>query len=164
VTVFAGLSLFWDSLPRVIFPRIKRSYVVWRSIPNCHTRFLTPLFHTEFRWRDIYEVVRLPLIRTSTAGAFELPSVGLIPKVVQSIKDLTTIILNKGRYWKGTWWPSKWKYHHRHGYWATRKKKLKFETYRRYRYHEVKGPGKIEPRWWESNRYYKPLKKAIKFW
>merc|ERR1712043_116571 len=38
--------------------------------------------------------------------------------------------------------PSLWKYYHRHGYWATRRKKLDFGIKRKYRYHQVEGDGK----------------------
>lgn len=70
----------------------------------------------------------------------------------------------RGRKWKGTWWPSKWKWYHRHGYWATRKKLLKFDKYRPYRYHEVKGPGIPKLKVWQDYRYYRPLKQSTRFW
>ncbi|ORM39414.1 uncharacterized protein BXIN_2955 [Babesia sp. Xinjiang] len=74
------------------------------------------------------------------------------------------ILMWKGKHFKGCFIPSKWKWYHRHGYWATRKKLLKFDTYRRHRYHEVRGPGKRPPSKWEDDSFYKPLRDSIKFW
>ncbi|KAF8821067.1 hypothetical protein IE077_004387 [Cardiosporidium cionae] len=56
------------------------------------------------------------------------------------------------------WQPNKWKWYHRHGYWATRKKLLKFDKYRPYRYHEVKGLGPPKPKWWQTKSYHRPLR------
>ncbi|CRG96200.1 conserved Plasmodium protein, unknown function [Plasmodium gallinaceum] len=83
-----------------------------------------------------------------------------LKKIIESI----TIIYWKGRKWKGTYWPSKWKWYHRHGYWATRKKLLDFDKYRPYRYHEVKGYGKPKLKFWQDYSYYRPLKQTTKFW
>ncbi|CRH00020.1 conserved Plasmodium protein, unknown function [Plasmodium relictum] len=83
-----------------------------------------------------------------------------LKKIIESI----TIIFWKGRKWKGTYWPSKWKWYHRHGYWATRKKLLDFDKYRPYRYHEVKGYGKPKLKFWQDYSYYRPLKQTTKFW
>jgi len=71
-----------------------------------------------------------------------------------------------GRLMRRTWQPSKWRWYHRHGYWATRKKKLKFDKYCRYRYHEVKGYGRMQAKWWEDKSYYRPLDKHkyTRFW
>merc|ERR550514_387479 len=42
----------------------------------------------------------------------------------------------------GTFNPSLWRWYHRHGYWATRRKLIDFGTKRKYRYHQVAGAGK----------------------
>ncbi|KJP86129.1 hypothetical protein AK88_04252 [Plasmodium fragile] len=81
-------------------------------------------------------------------------------KLIESI----SVVFWKGRKWKGTYWPSKWKWYHRHGYWATRKKLLSFDKYRPYRYHEVKGHGKPKLQFWQDHSYYRPLKQTTKFW
>ncbi|SCN12670.1 conserved Plasmodium protein, unknown function [Plasmodium malariae] len=81
-------------------------------------------------------------------------------KLIESI----SVVFWKGRKWKGTYWPSKWKWYHRHGYWATRKKLLSFDKYRPYRYHEVKGYGKPKLKFWQDYSYYRPLKQTTKFW
>ncbi|SOV15510.1 conserved Plasmodium protein, unknown function [Plasmodium sp. gorilla clade G2] len=81
-------------------------------------------------------------------------------KLIESLSRLFW----KGRKWKGTYWPSKWKWYHRHGYWATRKKLLDFDKYRPYRYHEVKGYGKKKLQFWQDHSYYRPLKQTTKFW
>ncbi|CDR94555.1 hypothetical protein, conserved [Babesia bigemina] len=81
-----------------------------------------------------------------------------------SVLEGLHILLWKGKQFKGCFQPSKWKWYHRHGYWATRKKLLKFDTYRRHRYHEVRGPGKRPPSKWEDKSFYKPLRDSIKFW
>ncbi|CAD2103792.1 conserved Plasmodium protein, unknown function [Plasmodium vinckei] len=83
-----------------------------------------------------------------------------LKKLFESISTLYW----KGRKWKGTYWPSKWKWYHRHGYWATRKKLLSFDKYRPYRYHEVKGYGKPKLKDWQDFSYYRPLKQTTKFW
>ncbi|SBT71248.1 conserved Plasmodium protein, unknown function [Plasmodium malariae] len=83
-----------------------------------------------------------------------------LKKLIESI----SVVFWKGRKWKGTYWPSKWKWYHRHGYWATRKKLLSFDKYRPYRYHEVKGYGKPKLKFWQDYSYYRPLKQTTKFW
>lgn len=91
----------------------------------------------------------------------------LLNRVSCSLKrliEVTSILLWKGRKWRGTYWPSKWKWYHRHGYWATRKKLLDFDKYRPYRYHEVKGYGKPKLKFWQDYSYYRPLKQTTKFW
>lgn len=72
----------------------------------------------------------------------------------------------------GTLNPSLWKWYHRHGYWATRRKEgvMGFETKRKYRYHQVEGLGKAHPKyhgkfndWWCDKSYYRPLKNWCRF-
>ncbi|CBZ55492.1 conserved hypothetical protein [Neospora caninum Liverpool] len=46
---------------------------------------------------------------------------------------------------------NKWKWYHRHGYWATRKKLIDFTKYRRHGF-------------WEDPSHHKRLKKSIRFW
>eukprot|EP00920_Eleutheroschizon_duboscqi_P001687 GHVT01004226.1.p1 GENE.GHVT01004226.1~~GHVT01004226.1.p1 ORF type:complete len:277 (+),score=-3.15 GHVT01004226.1:143-973(+) len=87
------------------------------------------------------------------------------PQLSQLLRDFITWW--KGRKFWGTWQPSLWRWYHRHGYWATRKKLLKFDTYRKYRYHEVKGYGKPPRQFWECPSDYKPFGKHAKggrFW
>ncbi|GFE54246.1 hypothetical protein BaOVIS_016500 [Babesia ovis] len=105
------------------------------------------------------------LSQNSGSTARVLESLG--SKVTQGLDGLLRglhILLWKGKRFKGRFIPSKWKWYHRHGYWATRKKLLKFDTYRRHRYHEVRGPGKRPPSKWEDQSFYKPLRDSIKFW
>jgi len=72
----------------------------------------------------------------------------------------------------GTLNPSLWKWYHRHGYWATRKKDgvMGFEVKRKYRYHQVQGLGKAHPKyhgkfndWWCDKSYYRPIKNWCRF-
>eukprot|EP00929_Paragymnodinium_shiwhaense_P003563 TRINITY_DN104136_c0_g1_i1.p1 TRINITY_DN104136_c0_g1~~TRINITY_DN104136_c0_g1_i1.p1 ORF type:complete len:199 (-),score=22.84 TRINITY_DN104136_c0_g1_i1:151-687(-) len=70
----------------------------------------------------------------------------------------------------GTFNPSIWRWYHRHGYWATRRKQLDFGTKRRYRYDQVQGDGKkaigYEKRFgqfWMDKSYYKPIKNWCRF-
>merc|ERR1712113_318831 len=58
--------------------------------------------------------------------------------------------------------PSLWRWYHRHGYWASRRKKLDFGTKRPHRYHQVEGDGRMGERyknrfgsWWQDKSYYK---------
>ncbi|EKX73778.1 hypothetical protein BEWA_038150 [Theileria equi strain WA] len=83
---------------------------------------------------------------------------------IRTLINSLYITFSRGRRSYGNHVSSKWRWYHRHGYWATRKKLLKFDTYRRHRYHEVRGPGKRAPSKWEDQSYYKPLKTAVKFW
>ncbi|KAK1935888.1 hypothetical protein X943_000211 [Babesia divergens] len=99
------------------------------------------------------------------------PSSERLSKILlNAIEGVTSIFVDshilfwKGKNFKGCFIPSKWKWYHRHGYWATRKKLLKFDTYRRHRYHEVRGPGKRPPSKWEDQSFYRPLRDSIKFW
>lgn len=64
----------------------------------------------------------------------------------------------------GNYQPSQWKWYHRHGYWATRRKNLDFTRFRSDRYHEVRGPGKNALRWFQNPSYYKSLNKSVRFW
>lgn len=110
-------------------------------------------------------ILRLPstIQNIPTLPAFE----DLSQRARESIKTIlaeTYMLLWKGKQFKGCFIPSKWKWYHRHGYWATRKKLLKFDTYRRHRYHEVRGPGKRPPSKWEDQSFYKPLRDSVKFW
>ncbi|EPT25625.1 hypothetical protein TGPRC2_316760 [Toxoplasma gondii TgCatPRC2] len=73
------------------------------------------------------------------------------------------IQLWKGNRWKGPQ-RNKWKWYHRHGYWATRKKLIDFTKYRRYGYHERRGLGKPRMQFWEDPSHHKRLKKSIRFW
>ncbi|PFH33587.1 hypothetical protein BESB_078040 [Besnoitia besnoiti] len=85
---------------------------------------------------------------------------------VETLKDLIGkwwIQLWKGNRWKGPQ-RNKWKWYHRHGYWATRKKLIDFTKYRRYGYHERRGLGKPRMQFWENPSHHKRLKKAIRFW
>ncbi|KAI4838274.1 hypothetical protein MKS88_002748 [Plasmodium brasilianum] len=82
---------------------------------------------------------------------------------IENVKNPYSYLFN-GYNFVGTYWPSKWKWYHRHGYWATRKKLLSFDKYRPYRYHEVKGYGKPKLKFWQDYSYYRPLKQTTKFW
>merc|ERR1712232_38234 len=62
----------------------------------------------------------------------------------------------------GTLNPSLWRWYHRHGYWATRRKHMDFGTKRPHRYHQVPGQGKRSYKygqrfcqWWMDTSYYK---------
>mmetsp|Transcript_55567 Transcript_55567/g.130450 ORF Transcript_55567/g.130450 Transcript_55567/m.130450 type:complete len:95 (-) Transcript_55567:54-338(-) len=66
--------------------------------------------------------------------------------------------------------PSLWRWYHRHGYWATRRKIIDFGTKRTYRYNQVEGFGKRSVRymrryasWWSDESYYRPLKNYCRF-
>mmetsp|Transcript_84460 Transcript_84460/g.185341 ORF Transcript_84460/g.185341 Transcript_84460/m.185341 type:complete len:222 (+) Transcript_84460:123-788(+) len=66
--------------------------------------------------------------------------------------------------------PSLWKFYHRHGYWATRRKQIDFGTYRKHRYHQVPGDGKRSVKYakkycqpWMDESYFKPLKNYCRF-
>ncbi|CAJ1378087.1 unnamed protein product [Effrenium voratum] len=66
--------------------------------------------------------------------------------------------------------PSLWRWYHRHGYWATRRKMIDFGTKRIHRYHQVEGFGKRNGRymkkfasWWCDSSYFKPLKNYCRF-
>mmetsp|Transcript_91713 Transcript_91713/g.268423 ORF Transcript_91713/g.268423 Transcript_91713/m.268423 type:complete len:196 (-) Transcript_91713:131-718(-) len=70
----------------------------------------------------------------------------------------------------GTLNPSLWRWYHRHGYWATRRKHIDFGVKRRYRYHQVVGDGKRSMRYqynfgqfWMDKSYYKPYKNYCRF-
>lgn len=70
----------------------------------------------------------------------------------------------------GTFNPSLWKWYHRHGYWATRRKKIGFGAKRKYRYNQYPGDGKRGMtyaarfcQWWQDPSYYKPLKNYCRF-
>eukprot|EP00927_Polykrikos_kofoidii_P075888 TRINITY_DN72416_c0_g1_i1.p1 TRINITY_DN72416_c0_g1~~TRINITY_DN72416_c0_g1_i1.p1 ORF type:complete len:183 (-),score=14.56 TRINITY_DN72416_c0_g1_i1:131-640(-) len=70
----------------------------------------------------------------------------------------------------GTFNPSIWRYYHRHGYWATRRKMIDFGTKRKYRYNQVEGAGKRDARYgkrfcqfWMDKSYYKPFKNYCRF-
>merc|ERR1719350_1153630 len=61
----------------------------------------------------------------------------------------------------GTLNPSLWRWYHRHGYWATRRKMLDFATKRKYRYDQVEGLGRRHPSyfakfadWWCDKSYF----------
>eukprot|EP00930_Biecheleria_cincta_P091253 TRINITY_DN80771_c0_g1_i1.p2 TRINITY_DN80771_c0_g1~~TRINITY_DN80771_c0_g1_i1.p2 ORF type:complete len:181 (-),score=37.65 TRINITY_DN80771_c0_g1_i1:99-614(-) len=89
-------------------------------------------------------------------------------------EQFSIIILNKQKRMfrgvHGTLNPSLWRWYHRHGYWATRRKLIDFGTKRRHRYHQVVGDGKRGERyarrfasWWMDKSYYKPLKNYCRF-
>ncbi|CAE8642118.1 unnamed protein product [Polarella glacialis] len=66
--------------------------------------------------------------------------------------------------------PSLWRWYHRHGYWATRRKNIDFGTKRPHRYHQVVGDGKKGDKyarrfcqWWMDKSYYKPMKNYCRF-
>lgn len=66
--------------------------------------------------------------------------------------------------------PSLWRWYHRHGYWATRRKIIDFGTKRTYRYDQVEGLGKRDKKymyrfasWWCDKSYYRPLKNYCRF-
>eukprot|EP00928_Gymnodinium_smaydae_P042685 TRINITY_DN28705_c1_g4_i2.p1 TRINITY_DN28705_c1_g4~~TRINITY_DN28705_c1_g4_i2.p1 ORF type:complete len:191 (+),score=34.94 TRINITY_DN28705_c1_g4_i2:165-737(+) len=70
----------------------------------------------------------------------------------------------------GTFNPSLWRWYHRHGYWATRRKLIDFGTKRRWRYHQVVGDGKRSMKYGRSNNqfwmdksYYRPFKNYCRF-
>mmetsp|Transcript_56451 Transcript_56451/g.93635 ORF Transcript_56451/g.93635 Transcript_56451/m.93635 type:complete len:160 (-) Transcript_56451:66-545(-) len=70
----------------------------------------------------------------------------------------------------GTFNPSIWRWYHRHGYWATRRKLIDFGTKRPHRYHQVVGAGKRGmgyanrfAQWWMDKSYYKPYKNYCRF-
>eukprot|EP00916_Digyalum_oweni_P017139 GHVL01028039.1.p1 GENE.GHVL01028039.1~~GHVL01028039.1.p1 ORF type:complete len:167 (-),score=30.57 GHVL01028039.1:454-954(-) len=65
--------------------------------------------------------------------------------------------------------PSHWKWYHRNGYWASRKKKgvNHFNRYARTRYHEcrfIRADRKLK--WWQDRAYYRPkvIKEKYRFW
>ncbi|VWU49021.1 conserved protein, unknown function [Hepatocystis sp. ex Piliocolobus tephrosceles] len=137
------------------------------------------LLNTSTYFNDLFEflsrLTTVPVFRT-----YYLPKVEtnyeilkkhinniLINRVSDNFKkffESISVVFWKGRKWKGTYWPSKWKWYHRHGYWATRKKLISFDKYRPYRYHEVKGYGKPKLKDWQDYSYYRPLKQTTKFW
>jgi hypothetical protein len=63
--------------------------------------------------------------------------------------------------------PSLWKWYHRHGYWATRRKNLTFMKKKSWRYHEVVGLGKADPayvaRFASEPSRYRPFKNYCRF-
>ena len=63
--------------------------------------------------------------------------------------------------------PSLWKWYHRHGYWATRRKNLTFMKKRPWRYHENVGLGKADPkyvaRFSQEPSRYRPFKNYCRF-
>ena len=63
--------------------------------------------------------------------------------------------------------PSLWKWYHRHGYWATRRKNLSFMKKKTWRYHEVVGLGKTHPnyvaRFDKDPSSYRPFKNYCRF-
>ncbi|CAK9029584.1 unnamed protein product [Durusdinium trenchii] len=66
--------------------------------------------------------------------------------------------------------PSLWRWYHRHGYWATRRKIIDFGTKRAHRYNQVEGFGKRSEgymrkfaAWWCDKSYYRPLKNYSRF-
>ncbi len=63
--------------------------------------------------------------------------------------------------------PSLWKWYHRHGYWATRRKILPFMKKRQWRYHETVGLGKADPdyvaRFNSEPSRYRPFKNYCRF-
>mmetsp|Transcript_24974 Transcript_24974/g.58090 ORF Transcript_24974/g.58090 Transcript_24974/m.58090 type:complete len:171 (-) Transcript_24974:131-643(-) len=70
----------------------------------------------------------------------------------------------------GTFNPSLWRWYHRHGYWATRRKHIDFGTKRKYRYNQVGGDGRRSSRYqfrfgqfWMDKSYYKPFKNYCRF-
>ncbi|EDO07431.1 uncharacterized protein BBOV_IV010780 [Babesia bovis T2Bo] len=117
---------------------------------------VTSLHHIDEQVNRIYDSRAVPSFLESLASK--------ISHTIETIVDGLHILLWKGKHFKGCFQPSKWKWYHRHGYWATRKKLLKFDTYRRHRYHEVRGPGKKPPGKYDDKSFYKPLRDSIKFW
>mmetsp|Transcript_45685 Transcript_45685/g.126785 ORF Transcript_45685/g.126785 Transcript_45685/m.126785 type:complete len:183 (-) Transcript_45685:54-602(-) len=70
----------------------------------------------------------------------------------------------------GTLNPSLWRWYHRHGYWATRRKQIDFGIKRSHRYHQVLGPGKRSgsyaskfAQYWMDKSYYRPFKNYCRF-
>mmetsp|Transcript_55126 Transcript_55126/g.102077 ORF Transcript_55126/g.102077 Transcript_55126/m.102077 type:complete len:154 (+) Transcript_55126:72-533(+) len=72
----------------------------------------------------------------------------------------------------GTLNPSLWRYYHRHGYWAQRRKMgvQHFGIKRSHKYHEVPGYGKqsrhyvkLFAQWWQDPSYYRPYKNYVRF-
>ncbi|KAF4733237.1 hypothetical protein FOZ63_011216 [Perkinsus olseni] len=66
--------------------------------------------------------------------------------------------------------PSLWKWYHRHGYWATRKKNLHFTKKRPHKFHLAVGFGKRANSYKKmyvgsrkDNSYYKPIKNYCRF-
>ena len=63
--------------------------------------------------------------------------------------------------------PSLWKWYHRHGYWATRRKNLSFMKKKTWGYHEVVGLGKRDPkyvaRFDRDPSRYRPFKNYCRF-
>jgi hypothetical protein len=63
--------------------------------------------------------------------------------------------------------PSLWKWYHRHGYWATRRKNLTFMKKKTWGYHEVVGLGKTDPkyvaRFANDPSRYRPFKNYCRF-
>ncbi|CAK0835590.1 unnamed protein product, partial [Prorocentrum cordatum] len=97
--------------------------------------------------------------RSAAARAAELFGFAILLKQKKMMKGV-----------HGTLNPSLWRWYHRHGYWARRRKLIDFGTYRRWRYHEVEGPGKRGHRyahrfnqWWMDKSYYKPIKNYCRF-
>ncbi|SBT77030.1 conserved Plasmodium protein, unknown function [Plasmodium ovale] len=145
---------------RLLIEKNDVRYVTWKNSNNV-LNFLSslinvPIFkkHTFPKCETNYNILKKNwtiLVNRANEG---------LQKLIQSIAT----VFWKGRKWKGTYWPSKWKWYHRHGYWATRKKLLSFDKYRPYRYHEVKGYGKPKLKYWQDYSYYKPLKQTTHFW
>ncbi|EAN33980.2 hypothetical protein TpMuguga_01g00742 [Theileria parva strain Muguga] len=108
----------------------------------------------------------IPTVATSACISSQIPLNPIVSEnsVIGAFLDSLNTLFWKGKHFKGKFIPSKWKWYHRHGYWATRKKKLKFDTYRRHRYHEVRGPGPRPPSKWEDQSFFKPLRQSVKFW
>ncbi|CTQ41316.1 conserved Plasmodium protein, unknown function [Babesia microti strain RI] len=89
--------------------------------------------------------------------------IGQLQFIVHAFKDLT-ILFSRKLFRKRIFIVNKYKWYHRHGYWATRKKKIDFDKWRPYRYNEVKGSGKKPRMFWQEESYYKPLRNALRFW
>ncbi|SBT35072.1 conserved Plasmodium protein, unknown function (PCAS_091160:exon:5) [Plasmodium ovale wallikeri] len=114
---------------RLLIEKNDVRYVTWKNSNNV-LNFLSslinvPIFkkHTFPKCETNYNILKKNwtiLVNRANEG---------LQKLIQSIAT----VFWKGRKWKGTYWPSKWKWYHRHGYWATRKKLLSFDKYRPYR-------------------------------
>ncbi|SCP04477.1 conserved Plasmodium protein, unknown function [Plasmodium ovale] len=145
---------------RLLIEKNDVKYVNWKNSNNL-LNFLSSLFNV-----PIFKKYTIPkcetnynILKKNWTILVNQANEGL-QKLIQSIAT----VFWKGRKWKGTYWPSKWKWYHRHGYWATRKKLLSFDKYRPYRYHEVKGYGKPKLKSWQDYSYYRPLKQTTHFW
>lgn len=88
---------------------------------------------------------------------------GSILQGLREVLEELTVLFWKGNRWKGPQ-KNKWKWYHRHGYWATRKKLIDFTKYRRYGYHERYGMGRPKMKFWEDPSRYKRLRQAVRFW